>query len=71
MSAKATIDHSATIILVAEDDPNDVLLLKRAFAKLPIPVLLYFVSNGQEAIHYLAGEPPFDDRATASLIELS
>ena len=51
------------VILVAEDDPNDVLLLKRAFLKAGILASLFFVSNGQEAISYLRGEAPFDNRA--------
>ena len=40
-------------ILLAEDDPNDVLLLRRAFrgAGLPEPELI--VSDGDAAIAYL------------------
>jgi CheY-like chemotaxis protein len=63
MSAKAAVERPALVILVAEDDPNDVLLLKRAFSKADIGASLFFVSNGQEAINYLRGEPPFDNRA--------
>jgi CheY-like chemotaxis protein len=63
MSAKAAVDRSRLVVLIAEDDPNDVLLLKRAFAKACIPALLFFVSDGQEAISYLRGEPPFSNRA--------
>jgi len=61
MSAKAAVDR--LVILVAEDDPNDVLLLKRAFIKTGLPASLFFVSNGQEAISYLRREAPFDNRA--------
>ena len=64
MSAKAAEDQPASVVLIAEDDPNDVLLLKRAFAKARIPASVLFVSNGQEALQYLQGEPPFDDRVT-------
>ncbi len=47
-------------ILVAEDDPSDALLLKRAFGKAGLDGML-FVRDGQEAIDYLSGEPPFED----------
>src|SRR5579864_5957616 len=62
MSAKAAVDRPALVILVAEDDPNDVLLLKRAFARVGMAARLFFVSNGQEAISYLQGQAPFDNR---------
>ena len=32
MSAKAANGRPALVILIAEDDPNDVVLLKRAFS---------------------------------------
>jgi CheY-like chemotaxis protein len=63
MSAKAAVDQAPFVILVAEDDPNDVLLLKRAFEKARIPASLHFVYNGLEVINYLRGEHPFNDRA--------
>lgn len=62
MSAKAAVERPGPVILVAEDDPNDVLLLKRAFSKARTKASLFFVSNGQDAISYLQGEPPFDSR---------
>jgi CheY-like chemotaxis protein len=39
--------------LVAEDDPNDTLLLTRAFAKAGLAIPLDFVCDGQEAVDYL------------------
>jgi two-component system response regulator len=62
MSAKAAAENPPPVILIAEDDANDVLLLKRAFAKLDTRASLFFVSNGQSAISYLKGEPPFSSR---------
>ena len=50
-------------ILVAEDDSRDVLLLKTAFANAGVHTPVNFVRNGAEAMDYLAGTPPFDDRA--------
>ncbi len=57
-------------ILVAEDDPTDAFFLQRAFAKGGIPVELHFVRDGQEAIDYLRGEPPFDARSAHPLPSL-
>ena len=49
-------------ILVAEDDPNDALLVQRAFhtARLANPVQV--VGDGEKAIAYLSGVPPYNDR---------
>ena len=49
-------------ILVAEDDPADAYLFKRALSKAHINVPAIFVRDGCEAIDYLRGEPPFEDR---------
>ena len=58
------------MILVAEDDPTDALFLQRAFAKMGAPVGLKFVRDGQEAIDYLRGDPPFADRGSHPLPQL-
>lgn len=49
-------------ILLVEDDPNDVLLIKRAFAKANVVNPIQVATNGDEAIAYLDGQPPFADR---------
>jgi len=49
-------------ILVAEDDPCDALLLEQAFFSAGVNVPIHFVDDGQEAIDYLLGKPPFDNR---------
>jgi CheY-like chemotaxis protein len=41
-------------VLVAEDDPNDVFLLRRAFQKAGLSNPLVVFRNGQEAIDYLS-----------------
>ena len=41
-------------ILYAEDDPNDVFLLQLAFKEAAIPNPLQIVTDGQEAMDYLA-----------------
>jgi CheY-like chemotaxis protein len=49
-------------ILVAEYDENDAFLLRRAFQKAGLSNPLIFTSNGQEAVDYLRGDPPYSDR---------
>ena len=50
-------------VLLAEDNPDDVLLVQRAFKDVNILHPLYVVGNGEEAIHYLGGKEKFSDRA--------
>lgn len=51
------------LILCAEDDANDAFLLGRAFERVGIEWPLRVVSDGVEAVSYLSGQSPFDDRA--------
>ena len=48
-------------ILLAESEPNDALLLRRAFAKVRIPNPLMVVEDGQQAIDYLGRKGPYKD----------
>src|SRR5690349_20072402 len=57
-------------ILVAEDNPADVFILKRAFLKAGIDPQISVVRDGQEALDYLEGENDFADRRTHPLPEL-
>jgi len=50
------------IILLVEDDPNDILLIQRAFQKAGFHNSLKVVRNGDQAIEYLSGENAFSDR---------
>jgi CheY-like chemotaxis protein len=56
-------------LLLVEDDPNDVLLLKRAFQKVA-GTDFHRVKDGQEAIEYLSGAGPFSDRLKHPLPDL-
>jgi len=49
-------------ILVAEDNEDDVVLLKLGFKRAGLADKLAHVWNGEIALDYLAGEPPFSDR---------
>jgi CheY-like chemotaxis protein len=49
-------------VLLAEDDPNDVLLIRRALEEAEARNPLQVVGNGADAVRYLAGEGEFADR---------
>lgn len=49
-------------VLLVEDNPDDVLLTRRAFAKAEIPAPLRVLGDGQGAIDYLSGTGDFADR---------
>ncbi len=57
-------------ILLAEDDANDIFLMRRAFDTAGIPNPLYMVNNGQEAVDYLAGTGTYAHRAKFPLPRL-
>jgi CheY-like chemotaxis protein len=54
-------------ILLVEDDPNDVLLIQRAFRKAGIACPLHVVSDGDSAVSYLSGQDPYANRQEAPL----
>jgi CheY-like chemotaxis protein len=62
--------EGAHTILVAEDDANDIFFLRRAFQKAEVKCQIIDVPNGQEAIEYLQGKPPYDNRADYPLPQL-
>ena len=50
------------VVLLADDDPNDVFLLQRAFQKTNIANPLQVVRDGEEAMAYLSGQAQYADR---------
>ncbi len=50
-------------VLLAEDDPDDVFLIRRALRENHTPNALQVVPNGEEAIAYLEGTGKYADRA--------
>ncbi len=50
-------------VLLAEDNADDVFLIRRAFHDTGTLNPLHVVGNGEEAIQYLAGAGKFADRA--------
>ena len=53
--------NGATILHV-EDDPNDILLIERAFRKAEIGAQVQVVSDGEQAMQYLSGSSGFAQR---------
>ena len=49
-------------ILLVEDDSNDVILIQRAFKKVNTMVSIQVVTDGEQAVAYLAGNEPYADR---------
>ena len=50
------------VLLHVEDDPNDVLLLQRAFRKANAALTINAVTDGDKAVAYLSGADEFADR---------
>jgi hypothetical protein len=49
-------------LLLVEDDPNDVVLMERAFRKARLANPLQVVADGEQAIAYLSGSGEYADR---------
>ena len=58
------------IILIAEDNENDILMLRRAFTQLGINAPIHVVSDGEQAIAYLQGADTYSNRAEYPLPDL-
>jgi len=50
------------VLLLVEDNPDDVLLARRAVKKAALPVSMQVVEDGDEAVAYLEGSGRFGDR---------
>jgi len=51
------------VILLVEDDPNDALIAQRFLRTAGITHRVVHVNDGWEAMLYLAGKTPFNDRS--------
>ncbi len=58
------------IILLAEDNPDDVVLTQRAFKKSNILNELVVVKDGEEALNYLFGKGKYKNRDLNIMPEL-
>lgn len=57
-------------ILYVEDESTDVFFVKWAFHEARLDHRICHVNDGQEAIEYLSGTHPYDDRAEHPLPDL-
>ena len=56
------VSPKTAAILVADDDENDLFFLRRAIQRAGLANPLFVAHDGQEAIDYLAGVPPYENR---------
>jgi CheY-like chemotaxis protein len=57
-------------VLLVEDDPGDVLLIREAFSDRKVGNILSVVSDGVEAMEYVRGEGSFAGRERPDLVLL-
>jgi CheY-like chemotaxis protein len=50
------------IILLAEDNPDDVLIFQIAFRRAVLPYDIYVVRDGEQVVEYLMGRSNYADR---------
>ena len=50
------------IVLLADDDEDDVFFITRALKSVAQALTIRHVTNGDDCIRYLKGDPPYDDR---------
>src|SRR5262249_41979466 len=56
-------DMSDPPVLFVEDDPNDIRLMRGAWARVGVLNPLHIARDGEEAVRYLSGKGRFADRA--------
>lgn len=57
--------NRSRIVLLIEDNPDDIELTMRAFRKVRLANELVVVRDGEEALHYLFGSGPYENRDTS------
>jgi CheY-like chemotaxis protein len=60
-------NRAHSLILLVEDDTNDALLAQMALQKAGSTARLVHLGDGEQAIQYLSGLPPYDDRVAHPL----
>jgi CheY-like chemotaxis protein len=58
------------MILLIEDDPADARLIQRALGKLGLTDVVTRLNNGEDAVSYLRGDEPFENRRSYPLPSL-
>jgi len=62
-SQTTRVKKSTHTILLVDDEEHDLEFMKRALDRIGVFNPVQVVHNGQEAVSYLLGTAPFDDRA--------
>src|SRR5579859_999399 len=57
-------------LLLVEDNPDDVFIMRRALQKAALDLPLFLASDGREAVDYLQGNGQFADRSQYPLPSL-
>lgn len=57
-------------VLLADDNPSDVYLIREALREHEVDCVLHVVSDGRDALRFVAGETAITDPASISLIIL-
>ena len=57
-----TAAHPRPVILLVDDNPHDVVLIRLAFRRVGIIDTIHLVKDGGEAMRYIKGEGPYTDR---------
>ena len=57
-------------ILIVEDNPGDVRLMREALRDLQPPVTIHVAVDGEEALHFLRKQGPYADKPTPGLVFL-
>jgi CheY-like chemotaxis protein len=64
------VSGRAIRVLLVEDDPNDIVLTRRAFRKAELPEPIAIVKDGEQAVAYLGATGEFTDRRAHPLPDL-
>ena len=59
-----------SVFLLVEDNEDDAFFMRRAFQDAGLHNPLHIVTNGEEAIDYMAGAAPFADRDKHPLTDM-
>jgi len=58
----SSLASNLPVILLVEDDSGDARLIMRAMERVKLPARVVHVKNGDEAVAYLGGHAPYEDR---------
>jgi CheY-like chemotaxis protein len=58
------------VLLLVEDNPDDVFLMRRALKKTGLALPIHIVTDGRQAVEYLSGASNYQDRSRYPLPSL-